>query len=89
MAIDNLLEEYGFEASSSCSGFSWFTKKIDYKGKKAFITLTDEGGTHLPESLDKPVLVSTIDLDSGEDLEAARRFETLKSYLDMLNPITE
>ena len=89
MELDNILEEHGFEASSSCSGFSWYTKKIDYKGKKAFIALTDEGGTNLPDSLDKPVLVSTIDLDSGDDLEASRRFETLKSYLNQLNSVTE
>ncbi|MBU0988443.1 MAG: hypothetical protein KKH68_14430 [Proteobacteria bacterium] len=86
MEVEKILEKYGFAASSSCSGFEWYTKRIKFRQKDAFITITDVGGTSLPESLDKPVLVDIIDLNSGDQLEASRRFESLKSYLDTLSP---
>ncbi len=86
MELDKMMGQYGFTISSSCSGFEWYMKKIEHKGAEAFITITSDDELHLPESLDDPVFVSISDLNSGNDLETPRRFESLKSYLDTLNP---
>jgi len=86
MELDKTMEKYGFEISSSCSGFEWYLKKIEHNGAQAFITITSDDELHLPESLDEPVWVNVSDLNSGNDLEAPRRFESLKSYLDTLSP---
>jgi len=86
MELDNIMEEYGFTISSSCSGFEWYMKRIEHKGTEAFITITSDDELHLPESLDDPVVVNVSDLNSGNDLEAPQRFESLRSYLDTLSP---
>ena len=86
MELDKKMEEYGFTISSSCSGFEWYMKRIEHKGAEAFITITSDDELHLPESLDEPVWVNVSDLNSGNDLEAPQRFESLKSYLNTLNP---
>ncbi len=86
MELDKIMAEYGFTISSSCSGFEWYMKRIEHKDAEAFITITSDDELHLPESLDDPVWVNVSDLNSGNDLEAPRRFESLKSYLDTLNP---
>ena len=86
MELDKIMEEHGFTISSSCSGFEWYMKRIEHKGAEAFITITSDDELHLPESLDDPVCVNVSDLNSGNDLEAPRQFESLKSYLDTLNP---
>lgn len=86
MALDQIMEEHGFKVSSSCSGFEWFIKRIQYQGNEAFVTVTAEDELHLPDSAEEPVLVSISDVDSGKELEAPRRFESLKSYLDTLEP---
>lgn len=85
MELDHIMEEYGFKISTSCSGFEWYVKKIQYKGSEAFVTITADDEFHLPDSIDEPVIVSISDIDSGNELEAPQRFESLKSYLDMLN----
>jgi hypothetical protein len=84
MRIDKIMEEYGFEASSSCSGFEWYTKRIRHMGKDAFITITANDELQPPESLGEPVLVSINDLHSGDELEKPQRFESLQSYFDTL-----
>ena len=88
MELYKIMEEYGFKKSSSCSGFEWYTKSMKYKSVDALITITSNDGPRLPESLDEPVLVDITDRNSGDDLEPPRRFETLKSYLDTLNPLS-
>lgn len=85
MKLDQIMEEYGFKVSSSCSGFEWYIKKIQYKGNDAFVTITADDELHLPDSVDEPVLVSISDMNSGDELKAPQRFESLKSYLDTLN----
>ena len=85
MELDQIMEAYGFNISSSCSGFEWYVKTVEYKGNKAFVTVTAEDELHLPESVDEAVVVSVIDNDSGNDLETPRRFKSLTSYLDTLN----
>jgi hypothetical protein len=88
MELDQIMESYGFKISSSCSGFEWYVKEIEYKGSDAFITVTADDELHLPESVDEPVVVNITDHHSGNDLEKPQRFESLKSYLDTLNPPT-
>ncbi len=84
MDVDKIMNDYGFSVSSSCSGLEWYKKTIQYKGKDAFITITDPTFTGLPKSLDEPILVEMYDMDSGNELEKSQNFESLKSYLDTL-----
>jgi hypothetical protein len=86
MELDQTMETYGFKISSSCSGFEWYVKRVEYKGDDAFVTITADDELHLPESVDEPVIVSITDHNSGNELETPQRFESLKSYLDTLNP---
>ena len=88
MELDQIMESYGFKISSSCSGFEWYVKEIEYKGKAAFVTITASDELHLPESVDEPVVVNITDHNSGNDIETPQRFKSLKSYLDTLNPLT-
>ena len=88
MELYKIMEEYGFKKSSSCSGFEWYTKSMTYKGVDALITITSNDEPRLPESLDEPVLVDISDRKSGDDLEPPWRFESLKSYLDTLDPVS-
>jgi hypothetical protein len=85
MELDQILESYGFESSTSCSGFEWYVKGIVYEGNDAFVTITAEDELHLPQSMNEPVVVSITDRNSGNELQSAQRFESLKSYLDTLN----
>jgi hypothetical protein len=85
MELDQILEKYGFETSTSCSGFEWYVKGIVYEGNDAFVTITADDELHLPESMDEPVVVSITDRDSGNELQSPQRFESLKSYLDTLD----
>jgi hypothetical protein len=88
MELYKIMEEYGFKKSTSCSGFEWYTKRIEYNSVDALITITSNDEPRLPESLDEPVLVDITDRNSGNDLEPSRRFESLKSYLDTLDPVS-
>jgi hypothetical protein len=88
MELDEIMESYGFKTSSSCSGFEWYVKEIDYKGNAAFVTITAGDELHLPESMDEPVVVNITDRNSGDDIEPPKRFESLKSYLETLNSPT-
>lgn len=85
MEIDKIMLGYGFSVSSSCSGFEWYKKTIKHKGKDAFITITDKESLGLPKSMDDPILVEVYDLDSGSELEKSKSFESLKSYLAILD----
>jgi hypothetical protein len=88
MELYKKMEEYGFKKSSGCSGLEWYSKSTKYKGVDALITITANDEPRLPESLDEPVLVDITDRKSGDDLEPPRRFESLKSYLDTLDPLS-
>ncbi|WAC08057.1 MAG: hypothetical protein OS130_02355 [Thermodesulfobacteriota bacterium] len=83
-SIDEIMEKHGFGAGSSGGGCEWYTKPITYKGKKAFVAITDDGGLSLPESLEEPIYVGIYDIDSGDELEEAKKFSSLKFYLDTL-----
>lgn len=75
------MEDYGFSISSSCSGFEWYKKDIKHKGRDAFITVTNNEGLGLPESLKDPILVEIYDLDSGNEIEKSQSFDSLKAFL--------
>lgn len=62
----------------------WFTKPTTYKGKPAFIAITDESGCRLPESLDSPIMVGIHDLEGGEISETVKDYPSLKSYFDTI-----
>jgi hypothetical protein len=85
MKVDKIMADYGFSISSSCSGFEWYKKTIKHNGQDAFITITGNEDSGLPESLDDPILVEIYDLDSGNELEKSQSFNSLKSYLDTLD----
>ena len=88
MELDQIMETYGFKISSSCSGFEWYVKQVEHKGNDGFVTITADDELHLPESMDEPVIVNVTDHDSGNELETSQRFESLRDYLDTLNPPT-
>ena len=88
MELYKIMEEYGFKKSSSCSGFEWYTKSAKHNSVDALITITSNDEPRLPESLDEPVLVDITDRNSGNDLEPSRRYKSLKSYLDTLDPVS-
>jgi sirohydrochlorin ferrochelatase len=89
MSVEQVMEQYGFRASASCSGQAWYTKFITYNGKRAFVTVTQPSGNGLPESLDEPVVVVTYELRSGDELEAPRRLDSLKAYVESLDQGTK
>jgi hypothetical protein len=84
MSIEEIMKGYGFRVSASCAGQAWYTKFIDYNGRRAYITVMDKDGEGLPQSLDEPVAVVIYDLRSGDELEQYPDFDSLKSYLESL-----
>ena len=85
MSVEEVMKGHGFKISASCAGQAWYTKFIDYRGKRAYLTVMDKDGEGLPQSLDEPVRVGIYELRSGEELEACRNFSSLGSYLESLN----
>ena len=84
MSIEEVMKEHGFKISASCAGQAWYTKFVEHKGRRAYITVTDKGGEGLPASLEEPVLVGIHDVRSGDELEASRKISSLQSYLESL-----
>ena len=82
MSVEEVMKGHGFKISASCAGQAWYTKFIEYKGKRAYITVMDKSGEGLPQSLDEPVQVGIYGLRSGEELEDSRNFSSLYSYLE-------
>ena len=84
MTLDQEMDKLGFRASDSGGGCQWYTKKVQHKGKSAFIAVTDMSGLDLPQSKDEPVYVGIYDLDSADSVEEVQKFESLRSYLASL-----
>ena len=84
MSLEETMKDHGFSLSASCAGQAWYTKFINYKGRRAYITVMDEKGEGLPQRLDDPVVVVVYDLRSGDELETYSDIESLKSYLESL-----
>ena len=84
MSVEEVMKEHGFKISASCAGQAWYTKFIEYKGRRAYITVMDKNGEGLPQSLDEPVQVGIYELRSGEELEESSNVSSLNSYLECL-----
>ena len=84
MSVEDIMKEHGFRISASCAGQAWYTKFVEYKGRRAYITVMDETGDGLPQKLNEPVQVGFYDLRSGEELVNSRTISSLNDYLDSL-----
>ncbi|MFZ2448284.1 MAG: hypothetical protein WAW37_18145 [Syntrophobacteraceae bacterium] len=84
MSVEAVMEEHGFRLSASCAGKASFTKFVKYGAKRAYVAVTDVKGDGFPISLDEPVRVTIYDMRSGDELEDARDFGTLSSYLESI-----
>ena len=80
-SIDKIMNNHGFTACQSGGGVEWYTKTIEHQGKGVVIAVSDDGGLGLPESLDDPIMVGIYDLDSGDLIEEAKKYKSLKSYI--------
>jgi hypothetical protein len=84
MSVEEIMEKHGFRISASCAGTAWYTKFIEYNGKRAYVTVMDKDGDGLPQSLDEPVQVGIYELRSGDELEGSQNIGSLNSYLESL-----
>lgn len=85
MSVEEVMKTHGFNFSASCAGKGSYTKWIKYRGKRAYIAVTDASGDSFPTALDEPVRVTIHDLRSGDELEAAQDIGSLNSYLESHN----
>ena len=84
MTVEETMQEHGFRISASCAGTAWYTKFIEYQGKRAYITVTDREGEGLPMTFDEPVQVGVYELRSGDELTEPIKADSLQSYLESL-----
>jgi hypothetical protein len=84
MSIDEVMTSHGFNFSASCGGKGSYTKWIKYKGKRAYIAITDASGESFPTSLADPVRVAIHDLRSGDEVEPGREVDSLGTFLESL-----
>ncbi len=84
MSLEEIMKQHGFRVSASCAGQAWYTKFIDYNGRRAYITVMDKEGEGLPQQLDDPVVVAVYDLRSGDELKTYAGIDSLRDYLDSL-----
>ena len=84
MSVEEIMKDHGFRISASCAGQAWYTKFIDYNGRRAYITVMAENGEGLPQLVDDPVVVVVYDLRSGDELETYSDVDSLRSYLESL-----
>jgi hypothetical protein len=86
MNVEEEMAKQGFRIAASCAGKASYTKWVDHKGRRAYVTVTDLSEEGLPASLDEPVRVGTYDLRSGDEIEASRDVSSLRAYLESLDP---
>ena len=84
MSLEEVMKNHGFNFSASCAGKGSYTKWIKYKGKSAYIAITDASGESFPTSLADPVRVAIHALRSGDEVEPGREINSLSSYLESL-----
>lgn len=84
MSIAEVMTSHGFNFSASCGGKGSYTKWIKYRGKRAYIAVTDASGESFPTSLEEPVRVAIHDLRSGDEVEPYREISSLNAYLASL-----
>jgi intein/homing endonuclease len=85
MNVEEVMKTHGFNLSASCAGKASYTKWIKYKGRRAYIIVTDTNGDNFPNTLDEPVKVTIQDLKSGDELETPQVISSLGSYLASLD----
>ena len=85
MSVEEIMKTHGFDFSASCAGKGSYTKWIKYRGKRAYIAVTDASGEGFPATLDEPVRVAIHDLRSGDEVEDPLEISSLSSYLASLN----
>jgi hypothetical protein len=78
------MEEHGFRLSASCAGHAAYTKTIPFHGRRALISVSEQGGEGVPVSMNEPVRVTITEWRSGDDVEPSRTFSTLAEYLASL-----
>jgi hypothetical protein len=84
MSVEDIMEKHGFRISASCAGKASYTKWVNYKGKRAYVAVTDISEEGVPNSLDQPVRVGTYDIRSGDEVEPIQDISSLRSYLEAL-----
>ena len=85
MSVEEVMKSHGFNFSASCAGKGSYTKWIKYRGKRAYIAVTDASGDSFPTTLGEPVRVAIHDLRSGDEVEDPLEISSLSSYLASLN----
>ena len=85
MSVEELMKSHGFSIAASCAGIATYTKWVTYKGKRAYVTVTDVSGDGVPMTVDEPVQVRSYDMRSGDELEASQDSRSLSTYLESLN----
>lgn len=84
MNLEEIMKNHGFNFSASCGGKGSYTKWFKYKGKRAYIAISDASGESFPTTLEEPVRVAIHDLRSGDEVEPAREVDSLSAYLGSL-----
>jgi hypothetical protein len=84
MSVEEAMKSHGFNLAASCAGKASYTKWIKYKGKRAYIAVSDASGDSFPNTLEEPVRVAIHDLRSGDELEPSQDVSSLSSYLESL-----
>jgi hypothetical protein len=84
MNVEEAMEKHGFRIAASCAGKASYTRWVNHKGMRAYVTVTDLSEEGLPSSLDEPVRVGIFDLRSGDELEASLEISSLRAYLASL-----
>lgn len=82
MSVESFMNEKGFAAGSSGGGCEWYTKDFTYKGKPAFLAITDNGGMDLPTSMDEPVIVGVYCLETEELIEQPKPYNSMQAALE-------
>ena len=84
MNVEDTMSAHGFTLSASCSGEAYYTKFVKVQGRRAYVSVTNAAGSTFPTALEDPVSVVVYDLNSGDELGPASKFESLSAYLESL-----
>ncbi len=87
MTVQDLMAKYGFKLGLNSEGYEWYSRRMWFRGREAFVTVSDPNGFGAPVSLEEPVLFAIYDIESGRMLEESRRFESLSAFIEMLGRI--
>lgn len=77
------MREQGFSPSEDRGGARWYSKQIEYRGRKALVAVKDKYGIGMPASFEEPVTVGIHDLKTATEIRS-KRYESLDRYLDQL-----